>query len=363
MYIRKTAKTHKGKTYINYLLVESVSTPKGPRQKILCSLGSLAPAPREHWRNLAHRLQASLAGQLALTTTDVSLETVVEKGRRGRKPRPTASSIKADAPVAIDTERVSLEEAREAGAVHVGHQMWEQLGLNQILAAAGLSERACRLSEAMTLNRLIFPLSEHAMPEWIRNTALADIVGTDFSGLSDEALYRNLDRLHPQREAIERALAEREKTLFSLDDTLYLYDLTSTYFEGQAASNPQAKRGYSRDKRPDCKQVLVGLVLDREGFPKAHEVFEGNRQDRSTVKEMLESLEKRTGQKPGSTVAWRMTKIWNRFEPEDTTTWWPPDSRRGMPGWRNSRTTTTGKRCCGPPRRAIRGRSNRRFRS
>src|SRR5208283_3453800 len=121
---------------------------QGPRQKILCSLGSLAPAPREHWRNLAHRLQASLAGQLALTTTDVSLETVVEKGRRGRKPRPTASSIKADAPVAIDTERVSLEEAREAGAVHVGHQMWEQLGLNQILAAAGLSERACRLSEA-----------------------------------------------------------------------------------------------------------------------------------------------------------------------------------------------------------------------
>ena len=302
MYIRKTTKTHKGKTYDNYLLVESVSTPKGPRQKILCSLGSLAPAPREHWLNLAHRLQASLAGQLALTTTDVSLETVVEKGRRGRKPRPTASSIKADAPVAIDTERVSLEEAREAGAVHVGHQMWEQLGLNQILAAAGLSERACRLSEAMTLNRLIFPLSEHAMPEWIRNTALADIVGTDFSGLSDEALYRNLDRLHPQREAIERALAEREKTLFSLDDTLYLYDLTSTYFEGQAASNPQAKRGYSRDKRPDCKQVLVGLVLDREGFPKAHEVFEGNRQDRSTVKEMLESLEKRTGQKPGSTV-------------------------------------------------------------
>jgi len=302
VYIRKTTKTHKGKTYDNYLLVESVSTPKGPRQKILCSLGSLAPAPREHWLNLAHRLQASLAGQLALTTTDVSLETVVEKGRRGRKPRPTASSIKADAPVAIDTERVSLEEAREAGAVHVGHQMWEQLGLNQILAAAGLSERACRLSEAMTLNRLIFPLSEHAMPEWIRNTALADIVGTDFSGLSDEALYRNLDRLHPQREAIERALAEREKTLFSLDDTLYLYDLTSTYFEGQAASNPQAKRGYSRDKRPDCKQVLVGLVLDREGFPKAHEVFEGNRQDRSTVKEMLESLEKRTGQKPGSTV-------------------------------------------------------------
>lgn len=301
MYIRKTSKTHKGKTYQNYLLVESVSTPKGPRQKILCSLGSLAPAPREHWLELAHRVEASLEGQLSLRTADAAVQTLMEKGRRGRKPRSLAAPT-IPAAVAVDSERVSLEEAREAGAVHVGHQMWEQLGLNGILQAAGLSDRACRLSEAMTLNRLIFPLSEHAMPDWIRATALADIVGTEFSGLNDEALYRNLDRLHPHREGIERELAEREKSLFNLDDTLYLYDLTSTYFEGQGESNPQAKRGYSRDKRPDCKQVLVGLVLDRDGFPKAHEVFEGNRQDRSTVEEMLQGLEKRIGNHPGLTV-------------------------------------------------------------
>ena len=117
----------------------------------------------------------------------------------------------------------------------------------------------------MTLNRLICPLSEHAMPDWIRRTAMGDILHADFSGLYDEALYRNLDRLHPNRERIERDLAEREKTLFNLDDTVYLYDLTSTYFEGQAKANPQAKRGYSRDKRGDCKQVVVGLVLDPEG--------------------------------------------------------------------------------------------------
>jgi transposase len=176
------------------------------------------------------------------------------------------------------------------------------LGLNEILAGAGLSHRACQLTEVMTLNRLIFPVSEHAMPDWIERTALGDILGTDFSTLNDEALYRNLDRLHPNREALERELAEREKTLFNLDDTLYLYDLTSTYFEGEALANPQAKRGYSRDKRPDTKQVLVGLVLDRDGFPKAHEIFEGNRQDRTTVKEMLDTLEKRVGRKPGATV-------------------------------------------------------------
>jgi transposase len=302
MYIRKTAKTHKGKTYNNYLLVESLSTPKGPRQKILCSLGSLAPAPREHWLDLAHRVQASLLGQLSLSPAETELPSLEKKRRRGGTPPPASSPSRAPAAVNVDSEQVSVEEAREAGAVHVGHQMWQQLGLNEILASVGLSSRACQLSEAMTLNRLIAPLSEHAMPDWIRSTALADIVGGDFSGLNDEALYRNLDQLHPHREGIERQLAEREKSLFHLDDTLYLYDLTSTYFEGQADSNPQAKRGYSRDQRPDCKQVLVGLVLDGDGFPKAHEVFEGNRQDRSTVQEMLGSLEKRTGKKPGCTV-------------------------------------------------------------
>jgi transposase len=295
VYLRKTSKTHKGKTYTNYLLVESQQTPKGPRQRILCSLGALAPAPREHWLDLAHRLQASLQGQSSFPPTEVTLETLIKKGRR-RAPAEEASTI------TVDPECVTTEKHREAGTVHVGHQLWQQLGLQEILQHAGLSDRACQLSEAMTLNRLIFPLSEPAMPDWMRRTALADILGVDFSSLHDDALYRNLDRLHPNRERIEAELAEREKTLFHLDDTLYLYDLTSTYFEGEAASNPQAQRGYWRDKRPDCKQVLVGLVLDRDGFPKAQEVFDGNRQDRTTVGEMLDSLEKRTGAKPGATV-------------------------------------------------------------
>src|SRR6266403_2633084 len=291
-----------GQTYTNFLLVESQHTPKGPRQRIICSLGSLAPATREHWLDLAHRLQASLQGQSSFPPADVPIETLVKKVRRGRSAPADESPTPASATIAVDPQRVTVEEAREEGTVHVGHQVWQQLGLREILQHAGLSERACQLSEAMTLNRLIFPLSEHAMPDWMRRSALADLLGVDFSSLHDDALYRNLDRLYPNRERIETELAENEKTLFHLDDTLYLYDLTSTYFEGQAESNPQAKRGYSRDKRPDCKQVLVGLVLDRDGFPKAHEVFDGNRQDRTTVGEMLDSLEKRTGSKPGATV-------------------------------------------------------------
>ncbi|MCZ6549159.1 MAG: IS1634 family transposase [Deltaproteobacteria bacterium] len=299
MYIRKSVRVYKGKTYTNHLLVESVQTPKGPRQRAICSLGSLTPAPREQWLALAHKLQSALQGQLSLETAQI--DTLVQTRRR-RQERRAKLSVHSSSLIEVDADRVDMEQAREAGPVHVGHQTWRQLGLDAILSRAGLSKRACILSEAMVLNRLIFPLSEHAMTDWIRRTAMGDIVEADFSQLNENALYRNLDRLHPNREQIERELAEREKSLFNLDDTVYLYDLTSTYFEGLAEGNPQAKRGYSRDKRPDCKQVVVGLVLDRDGFPKAHEVFDGNVQDRATVDEMLTVLERRTGKKPGSTV-------------------------------------------------------------
>jgi transposase len=297
MYLRKTRRVFKGKTYVNHLLVESVQTPKGPRQRTICSLGSLEPAPAEDWLGLAHKLQSALEGQASLAAVPIEVERLSRLARRGKKP-----TIASESAITIDGNRVEIEEAREAGPVHVGHQLWRQLGLDSILARAGLSPRACTLTEVMTLNRLVCPRSEHAMPDWIRSTALSDILGKDFSTLVDEALYRNLDRLHPQRETIERELAEREKTLFSLDDSIFLYDLTSTYFEGEALANPQAKRGYSRDKRPDCKQVVVGLVLDREGFPKAHEVFDGNTQDRASLEQMLDALEKRTGKQPGATV-------------------------------------------------------------
>jgi transposase len=304
MYIRKTKRVYKGKTYINHLLVESILTPKGPRQRTICSLGSLEPAPPEQWLMLAHKMESAMQGQLSLEGAQGEIEPLLGKVRKGRRSgrQIDKGSGKGSPLLVVDVDRVETEEHREAGPVHVGHQIWRQLGLEKILLGAGLTERACTLSEAMTLNRLVFPLSELAMPDWIRRTALGDILGEDFSKLNEDSLYRNLDRLHPNREQIERELAERERTLFNLDETLYLYDLTSTYFEGQAEANPQARRGYSRDKRPDCKQVLVGLVLDRDGFPKAHEIFEGNRQDRSTVEEMIEILEKRTGRKPGSTV-------------------------------------------------------------
>lgn len=298
MFIKRTTKRLKGKTYFNHLLVESVATDKGPRHRVVCSLGSLEPAPPKEWRALARRMEEALDEQQALLI-DKPLAALPEPGREGlraRRPRVGAESGE------FDLEGLEFEQCREAGPVHVGHQMWERLGLDQILSQAGLSDEAQLLSQLMTLNRLIAPRSELAMSEWIRRTALADMVQKDFSALNEDRLYRNLDKLYPRRTAIEAQLVERERTLFGLKETIYLYDLTSTYFEGQALANPKAMRGYSRDKRPDCKQVVVGLVLDSEGFPKAHEVFAGNRPDSTTVAEMLRALEKRTGKVPGATV-------------------------------------------------------------
>ena len=298
MFIRKTIKRYKDRTYTSYLLVESVSTPQGPRQRTICSLGDLSPGPRQKWLGLANRIEAALQGQVSLEEPDPLVDDIVSRIRSAGK-----SLAQRDGDVvAVHTDQVSLERAREAGPVHVGHQLWKRLGLGEMLEQIGLSARARLLSEVMVLNRLVAPCSEHAMPEWIEHTALSDILRVDLSELSDTALYRNLDRLHPNRQEIESALAQREKSLFNLDDTYYFYDLTSTYFEGQCKNNPKAQRGYSRDQRPDCKQVVVGLVLDRDGFPKAHEVFEGNRQDRASLEEMLDVLEKRSGRCGGATV-------------------------------------------------------------
>jgi len=302
MYIRKTTKKVKDKVYENYLLVESVMTPKGPRQKTICSLGPLKPRPRKEWLLLARKVETALRGQLTFEKPEPEVEEIVQKAKAFKSQNKASQKDKGDDIVAVHTDKVQMEEGREVGPVHVGYQFWKKLKMDEILKEAGLSEKTRLLTLAMVMNRLIFPSSEHQMPEWVNDTALSDILSIDLDTLNDDALYRNMDKLYPGRGITERLLSEREKTLFSLDDTVYLYDLTSTYFEGKCLSNPKAKFGYSRDKRFDCKQVVVGLVVDRNGFPKAHEIFSGERKDSTTVSEMLNILEKRVGKKEGATV-------------------------------------------------------------
>jgi len=261
---------------------------------------------------LAKRFYAALVGQQSLVPNP-EVDAIVERSSsalaRSLSSRSASPEATVDAQtsgdsdvVAVHTDRVEVEQVREAGSVHVAHQMWERLGIGDILAKAGFDAKARTLAEILTINRLVRPCSEHATPDWVRRTAIGDILGVDVSKLGDDALYRHLDELHPQRGAIERGLVERERSLFNLEETLLLYDMTSTYFEGRCDGNPAAKRGYSRDHRGDCKQVVVGLALDGDGFPKAHEVFDGNTIDRTSIAAMLDVLEARMGKRGGATV-------------------------------------------------------------
>ena len=242
MYIRKSIRAYKGKTYTNYLLVESVHTAKGPRQRTVCSLGDLSARSREEWLKLACKIEDALIGQgNLLDPHDREVADIVSRVRARRAKGDGAKQDTPPAPPArpgaslikVDPTRVATERHREAGPVHVGRQFWLRLDLDRILRDCGLSATGQRLACAMALNRLIAPCSEHAMPDWIRRTALADILGGDFEALEEDPLYLVLDKLHPHR-----------------------------------------------DHRADRKQVGVGLVVSREGFPIAHEVFAGNTQDR-----------------------------------------------------------------------------------
>jgi transposase len=300
MFIKANKTKRGGNVYTNYLLVESVNTERGPRHKVIASLGNLSPAPAEHWRLLAKKVERALSGQLSIFEEgngETAQQVIAKIDQR-------QSIIHSNQSVAqVDIDGVRTELVREAGTVHVGHQMWLRLGLNEILQELGFDERECCLTEILVLSRLIEPGSELATRSWVPKTALPDILGEENCELGWRTLYAHLDKLHELRRPIEDELAARERSLLNLDDSILLYDLTSTYFEGQCLRNEQAKYGYSRDKRSDCKQVVVGLVLNKDRFPNAHEVFDGNRNDTTTLDEMLDVLDARAGGKrEGRTV-------------------------------------------------------------
>jgi transposase len=309
MFIKRTTKSVNGIPYHNYLLVQSVKTEKGPRHKVVCSMGNLEPGPPEKWLVMAHRVEKAVSGQLPLFNNPM-IDRIVSQAREAGMLEPQAEKKvlekqKQNEPepwVTVDTRTFQMDDACEAGPVHVGHQIWDKLELNEILESAGLSEKAKQLTEIEVINRLVEPGSEHSVRNWVSRTALPDIFREDLTPVNDTALYRNLDNLHPERSKIEQALADKERNLFNLQSTIFLYDLSSTYFEGLCANNTNAKHGYSRDKRSDCRQVVLGLVLNGEGFPTAHEIFEGNRSDSTTVEDMLTTLDNRTGGQKGLTV-------------------------------------------------------------
>jgi len=254
--------------------VESYRTARGPRQRVVAWLGELDEQGR-----LGVKQCAEPAG--------------------GGEQRNLFEKTKPEW-IEVDLERVAVERSRKFGGVWLGFELLRRVGLTEFLAATlpvGREDVPWGvMAMVLVLGRLCDASSELRLAEQIyASTALDEVLGVPPEKVNEDRLYRALDRLLPHKEALEKHLKQRLGELFALDYDLLLYDITSTYFEGEAERNEQAQRGYSRDHRPDCKQVNIALVVSRGGLPLGYEVFAGNRNDSTTLEEMVEHVEKLHG--------------------------------------------------------------------
>lgn len=278
MYLRHTRRRKDGKTHVYWQLVRSIRRGRKVVQQSVAQLGELDAEGRAR------------AEALARSMTGHGLQCWQEELFDRTEP-PSSVAVKLDG--------VRLERARSFGAVWLGWILWRALKLDELCGVLLVCKRETVLwSEViaiLVIGRLCEPSSElHVAERWYRTTALEDLLGVAVEDIYDERLYRALDRLLPCKEAIEKHLVKRLGELFDLDYDLLLYDVTSTYFEG-IADPSIAKRGYSRDHRPDCVQVNIALVVSREGMPLGYEIFAGNTTDVCTVEQIVESMEDRFG--------------------------------------------------------------------
>ncbi len=277
MYLRHAVRRKGRKAHTYWRLVRSVRRGGRVVQETVAHLGELDAQGRAKARALAQQITGRGA-QRALFEADVA----------------------PGVALAVRLDEIRLERPRAFGAVWLGWMLWRALGLDTVCAELLPPGREAvpwaTMAAVLVLARLCEPSSElHIAEDWYRGTALEDLLEVPSAQVNDDRLYRALDRLLPHKPAIEAHLKGRLGELFALDYDLLLYDVTSTYFEGLAAGNPLAQRGYSRDHRPDCKQVNIALVVTRGGLPLGYELFAGNRTDVTTVQEIVETMEERYG--------------------------------------------------------------------
>jgi len=282
MFLKRLERQKNGKRHTYWALVESLRTAKGSRQRVVAYLGELRDSEQNGWAHLCNRLRPEERPESSLFDP------------------PHYDDPTDDEPVLVKLKDVRLERLRDFGDVWLALGLWRLLELDTRLSremAAGDEEVPWPwVAAILTIARFCEPSSElHIADTWYRRTALEDLLGVPAERIHTTRLYEGLDALLPHKEAIEKHLKARLGDLFDLKYDLLLYDITSTYFEGQCLGNPMAKRGYSRDNRPDCVQVCIGLVVTTEGIPLGYEVFEGNTSDSKTVERIVEAMEKKYG--------------------------------------------------------------------
>jgi len=276
MYLRHTIRRKDGKVHRYWRLVQSVRVGRRVIQRTVAQLGELDEHGRIAARGLARRLV----------------------GAPDEAPLFEDGSEHLTAPVWLQGVRV--ERSRQFGDVYLALALWRGVGLEELCKRLLLPGRErvawAKMAAVLVTARLCEPSSElHIAEDWYRRTALCDLLQLGDEEVNKERLYRALDRLLAHKGTLEAHLSVRFGELFAAENEVLLYDVTSTYFEGQAKANPQAQRGYSRDHRPDCKQVLIALVVTFDGFPLGYEVFAGNVNDSKTLQTIVTTMEARHG--------------------------------------------------------------------
>src|SRR5512145_739099 len=283
MFLRPNRRSKDGKNHSYWSLVEAVRTPDGPRQRTLCYLGELNSSAQARWlKTIEVFNEQGEAQQLRLFPSQVE---------------PPAD----DPQVArVLLNKVRLERTRQFGTCWLGLELWRRLELDRFFEECVDEHEAdvpwSRVAAVLAINRLCAPGSELAIEErWYPSTALDELLGIQEGKLNDTRLYRCLDRLLPHKKALEQHMKQRYGELFGAEFDVLLYDLTSSYVEGAAERNPMMQRGYSRDHRPDCKQLVIALIVNVEGFPFSYETFDGNRADVTTLEAILRLVERKYG--------------------------------------------------------------------
>jgi len=276
MYLRHTIRKKDGKVHRYWCLVRSVRVGRRVIQQTVAQLGELDEHGRTEARALARRLigapeQAPLFDDLSERLT-----------------------------VPVRLKSIRIERSRQFGDVYLALALWRGTGLEELckqLLPAGQERIAwAKMAAVLVAARFCEPSSElHIAEDWYRRTALCDLLQLGDEEVNKDRLYRGLDHLLAHKASLEAHLSKRCGELFAVQNEVLLYDVTSTYFEGQAEANPQAQRGYSRDHRPDCKQVCIALVVTFDGFPLGYEVFAGNTHDSRTLQMIVATMEARHG--------------------------------------------------------------------
>jgi transposase len=273
MYLRRCFRQKEGKRHAYWALVESYRTARGARQRVVAYWGETSQSGR---------LGVQCAAEARSPAQSGLFESAVPEW------------------VEVDPQRVRIERARQFGSAWLGYELLDKLGLIEHLEHQLPSGREqvpwATMAMALVIGRLCDPSSELRFAEHgYEASALADLLGIPVDKVNDDRLYRTLDQLLPHKTELEKHLKERLGELFQIEYDLLLYDVTSTYFEGQAEGNALAQRGYSRDHRGDCKQVNIALVVSRQGLPLGYELFAGNRHDSTTVEEIVTAMESKYG--------------------------------------------------------------------